>query len=377
MISRTSANKIAVLSLIATAAMLVGTKAMAANSTNVRMEQKSMLELYGKWTLTAPANSSVYTGNSSTAIRDVSVHIDGTYILDIDAPDNAITTVSVYEDGTRKSYDVGTKHSIEMMTASDYRVIIEYAYDGTITVDSQPEGAAFDLVSPYDITFSGVTPAVFHRLPAQYFTVRYRDMDGCRSPKPQKRVTDNTIHFYGNYDCSPIVKEEKKDPFVDTTRGSVDISLTPNQSEIVAGGNVYYTIEVENFSKRSQNDLQVSFQFDEEHMKVLEILPQKGSLINDKTIAWNVDKVLAGKSWKTTFPVHVLGETTQGTILAANSRVSGPEVRKVASVSLQSSTNVGVAILPATGMRFDTLFLLMSVLAAFGLSYTAKKNRTK
>lgn len=147
----------------------------------------------------------------------------------------------------------------------------------------------------------------------------------------------------------------------DDRAGKVTIGLIANQHEVMPGGAVLYTIEVRNHDKRTQDTVDVSFQFDPTIMQIVDVLPRNGTLANDNTALWKIDAVYAGKTWSTSFLVYMRTEVKSGTTTDATVRVSGPQIQ-IANSVLSDTLTVGAAVFPPTGSRFDILFLCISML---------------
>ena len=108
-------------------------------------------------------------------------------------------------------------------------------------------------------------------------------------------------------------------------------------------------------------------------MRIADILPNKGTLVNDHTAAWEVPAIYAERTWSVSFLAYTLPEVKTGTTANATARVSGALI-SVANSTLSDTVTVGIAVLPATGKTLDMLFLLLSTAgAACSVQYALKR----
>jgi len=161
-------------------------------------------------------------------------------------------------------------------------------------------------------------------------------------------------------------------PVEDERAGKVTIGLVSNQREVMPGNAVLYTIEVRNHDRRTQDDVQVSFQFDPAVLQIVDKLPRNGTMVNDRTVLWSMDALYANQTWSTSLLVHMRPEVKPGTVTDVTARVSGPQIQ-VQKSTLSSTVAIGVAVFPPTGGRFDLLFLCVSMLG--GLLLTLSQAR--
>jgi N-acetylneuraminic acid mutarotase len=77
---------------------------------------------------------------------------------------------------------------------------------GTIYVDSTPSGAGFDLTGPASV--SGITPAIFHTMPAGLYKITFKDFPASGYVNPpsqsQELVSGGSILFQATYIHSPL-----------------------------------------------------------------------------------------------------------------------------------------------------------------------------
>ncbi|MDD3896968.1 MAG: hypothetical protein PHU04_03970 [Candidatus Peribacteraceae bacterium] len=150
-------------------------------------------------------------------------------------------------------------------------------------------------------------------------------------------------------------------PAEDERAGKVTIGLVSNQQEVMPGNAVLYTIEVRNHDRRTQDDVQVSFQFDPEVLQIVDKLPRNGTMVNDRTVLWTIDAVYANQTWSTSLLIRMRPEVNFGAVTDVTARVSGPQIQ-VQNSTISSTATIGAAVFPPTGGRFDLLFLCLSAL---------------
>jgi len=148
-------------------------------------------------------------------------------------------------------------------------------------------------------------------------------------------------------------------------QGAVSIRTGAVRSEVIAGEDVYYTIEAWNRDSRTQRDLSVSFTIDGDSLEIVRV-PDGAALVSPRILAWSLGDLFAGRTWKVTFPVRVRAGTPVGETMTVIARISGPGVDGEKSV-LAHETTVGVAVLPATGGTLDIAFVVAAIMASTGL----------
>lgn len=243
-----------------------------------------------------------------------------------------------------------------------------------ITVDSDPSDAPFVLEGPNNVQYyDGVTPRQFTDLPVQRYVVHYGDVPGCITPRPQSRIASSQqpLHFFGRYDCDSVAPSPPVDPEptpVDNLTGRAALKLSPHQMEVMPGGRVRYTLAVHNLSKTTQRNFVVSFQFDEDNMSIVDTLPFNGTVSGNGVVVWEIPVLYAGQTWSVSFPVAIDDDISQGQRLYVSARVSSPDLIADAADQLSTRVMVGTPVIPATGYRFEVLFLLLSTLCAFALA---------
>jgi len=349
------------LMLALTSAGMFASVQVAQAAGTVTIEQKSIIPVMGKWSFFKLGHTTY--PYSKDEVKTVPFTDSTSYVVNVEAPSGAATTISLYQTGEDTVSVTGTRLTAELDTANDYRVVISYRYEGAISVESEPSGAPFVLISPYDVSYSGVTPATFQNLPPRYFKAQFRDIEGCITPKPQERPTEKEIRFFGRYDCNYVKPVKKAPKAVEDTRGSVNILMSARQTEVLAGQNAFITVSVRNLSKRTQHDSTVTMQFDPSAMQIIRTLPNGGTVEGDLAI-WSIPELFAGRTWTAQFPILVKDNVPSGTQMTLSSRVSGPEVYADTSKNLTSQIRVGVAVMPATGGHFALLFLALTALIA-------------
>ena len=347
--------------LALSSATIFATVQAAQAAGTVTIEQKSIIPIMGEWSFFKIGHTT-YPYNKDE-VKTITFTDKASYVIDVEAPNGAYTTINLYQTGEDTISVSDTRMIMELDTINDYRVVITYRYEGAISVESEPSGAPFVLVSPYDVSFSGITPATFQNLPPRYFKAQFRDIEGCITPKPQERSTEKEVQFFGRYDCNPVKNVEPEPVVTEDTRGSVNLSMSARQTEVLAGESAFITVSVRNLSKRTQHDVSVTMQFDPSAMQIVRTLPENGTVEGDLAI-WNIPEIFAGRTWTAEFPILIKNNVPVGTQMTLNSRVSGPEVYAETSRNLTSAVTVGVAVMPATGGHFALLFLALTALTA-------------
>lgn len=357
--------------------MLAAPSALAGS---VTVQQQSSVPLIGAWQLSMP-NSHTVVSHSKEMMRTVDLPRDGKYLLNVTPPEGATTFLTLSNESNRLVEQSGTSLSAVLDANADYRITVRYVFNATITVNSEPQGAPFELTGPpKGIKLTGVTPAVFKNLPPYYYTANYGVVPGCLEPKPQKREVSARQHitFNAEYVCDipAQVVPTGSDPYVevDNPNGKVSVVLTPHQVETLPGESITYTLAVKNHGKRTQHDLNVSFQYDVNAMNIERTLPREGTVIGN-VAQWTVPKLYAGQTWKVDFPVTVRKQTGEGVRIGTSARVSGSEINVVVSDKLSADVTVGTAVIPRTGERSDLAVLIASMTAALILTRMKRHRR--
>lgn len=345
--------------------------AFAASGTTITIEQ-STPSLLGSWVLTKPDGKSI-TGNAST--KTIPEAAAGTYTLTVDPPEGAVTSITLYkQDGTKQSVTAAKATFILLKETTSLRIVINYDYDGKISVGSNPRNATFELKGEPGVRLTGSTPASFDELPPLNYTVFFGEMEGCIPPKPQGRPLEENgeLSFFGTYDCTgPTSGTDKPTPAPKPTSGPSSAPSVPEQhvsiwqaaqkAEILPGGKVMVTIGIRNAGSASVKNLTLSEAFDTKKASVASPVP-KGGKVSGSAVQWMIPELTAGQSWIVDFTLETKTEAKAGDQLTLVASLTGmPDAR-------EATITIGIAALPKTGAAFDALFLMLAGAAALPLT---------
>lgn len=135
---------------------------------------------------------------------------------------------------------------------------------------------------------------------------------------------------------------------------------TADTAEAVHGGNVQYTLSVQNILLKPLENAIITDRFDGSILTVDDA--GGGTVISDGVLQWNIPTLQPGQEWQQSYVLKVTGALPQGTVLNNVATISGPGLdditlqRKVVAVR----TDI-VNHLPSTGAANDLLFLLASM----------------
>ncbi|MDD5041306.1 MAG: hypothetical protein PHX87_03475 [Candidatus Peribacteraceae bacterium] len=344
----------------------------------VTIIQQSPVGMFGDYTITFPLGSQVTINEQE--FKELPVAEIGTYLLHISPPSDAKMTTTVTKNGIDLIATTDRDVRFTLADLDEVTVTIKYRYDGTIIVDSDPEGASFELLGPNNARDTGFSPATYTGMPPGAYRVTFHRRAGCNLVSPiQRSLNANaTLTLFGRFACgvtsssssssSSVTPEE---PIADTNEGRmVRIWVAANQAEALAGSIVRTTITVRNTGTRTIHNVVVSAQIDPATAQFSTPLPFFGT-ITGETAFWEIPQLYSGNSWSVTVPLVLSKTAQQGTRATVTARVSADDLAgNNAGASLVSTTTVGVTGLPVTGMRFDVLFLIMSLLFT---AFIAKK----
>jgi len=368
------------LSVFATLSLFTATQAYAA--ADLTITQKSPVSLFGDWTLNQPSGGQVTVRGGE--IKNFPLAEAGTYGLLITPPADVILSVKVIKNGTQILATTQKNISFDLVDGDTVSVTIAYSYSGTIIVDSDPQGATFELLGPDNMRLTGATPTMYTEFPPAQYRVTFMKQPGCAFSSPIQRSlgANETLTFMGKFVCgvaTPLPVTPTPEPEPTPTDSSADRTLriwaAAQQAEVVPGGIARYTITVKNTGTRTVHDLSVSAQFDPSMLNIDPPLPRFGSL-NGDVASWQVPELFAGKYWSVTFPATVTKNLKQGDRAGITARVSATDTDTTDESLLMARTDVGVVGLPQTGVRFDLLFLAFSVAVTSLLSVLQLKQAT-
>jgi hypothetical protein len=348
------------------ASILLGTVAafsltMPALAADIVIEQVGVRNALGTWTLFGPTGGVTH---GSTTLRTIPLTESGTYTLTVVPPADASVMLELRDASGRPIVNANRPSiTATLLPETSYRFVVEYEYNTTISIRSDPSGAPVDVEDMNGrVVRSGTTPVSFS-MPAGTYTAKYGYMDNCALPKPQRRTAGiyETVEFFGRYLCTvpgrPPVTPPSPPSQPETPRdatGRVSLSLTPHQREVLAGGIVHYTLNVRNQGRTTQHDLVVRFNFNPETM-VLGDTP--GGVVDRDTVTWNIPELFAGQSWNVNVPVQIRSGADTGNRFEVSAVVTGPEINEAISPNLRQTVVVGTPVIPATGLPLDRMFL--------------------
>ncbi|PIR53444.1 hypothetical protein COU76_01355 [Candidatus Peregrinibacteria bacterium CG10_big_fil_rev_8_21_14_0_10_49_10] len=347
----------------------------------ITIDQTSQIEEYGSWLLRTPTG--VVESRKNEQSRSVDAQ-NGTYLLTVQPPDGASTTIRFYDGSTLLNTTEGTQVSFTYNGNGTLRAEISFRYEGIIVVESTPSGASFELRGPQGTRRTGVTPATFTRIPPFYFTVTFTAPLGCQQPKPQSRTLrpNAKLVFHTDFICLGDIKTVQNTPSQENgvpqrtvstpseiriaeeqSRPNVQLSLLLNQEETVPGGTVYVTLGVRNVSKTTLHHVILSQQFDADDVILPDVLPEGGTY-TDNTAVWQIPNILAGQSFTLHIPVHIQKTVPSGATVNLTARVSGENVHAPLGELLSKKAEIAVVALPTAGTGAGALFLLIGAMFA-------------
>lgn len=349
-------------------ALLLSAASTAFAAGTVTITQMSPIGMFGDYTLTYPNGSQVTVNEEES--RVMASAPNGTYLLHITPPVDAKMSTTVEKAGETVLTTVDRDVSF---TVSDDEVAVtmHYRYDGTITVESEPTDASFELLGPNSLRIAGYTPQTYTGMAPGEYRVTFHRRDGCTTLSPIQRSLDAnaTLTVLGKFSCgtassssssSSVAPEE---PIPDTNEGrTVRIWVAAQQAEALPGGTVRTTITVKNTGARTVHNVVVSAQIDPSTAQFGTPLPRFGTVVGE-TAYWEIPQVYSGQSWSVTLPLTLQKNVKQGTKTTVTARVSASDLAEEnGGGSLTASTTLGVTGLPVTGWRFDVLFLIASLI---------------
>ncbi|MFH0851791.1 MAG: hypothetical protein V1876_03510 [Candidatus Peregrinibacteria bacterium] len=353
------------LSSAATALLfLVAAQAHAAGS--VTIIQQSPIGMFGDYTLTFPTGSQVTINEQER--KELPTAGIGMYLLHLSPPSDAKMTTAITKNGVDLIATVDRDVSFTLADLDKITVTIRYRYDGTIVVDSDPQGASFELLGPNNARDTGFSPATYTGMAPGEYRVTFHKRDGCNLVSPVRRSLDAnaTLTFIGNFSCGVVTPPAPppapmEEPMADTNEGrTVRIWVAAHQAEALAGGAVRVTITVRNTGARTIHNVMVSAQIDPAIAQFFSPLPHFGTMTGD-TAFWGIPQIYSGNTWSVTLPLTLSASMQQGDRSTVTARVSASDLAENnAGTTLIATTTIGVTGLPVTGFRADVLFLILS-----------------
>ena len=363
-------------SVVTALLLLVAAQAHAAGS--VTIIQQSPIGMFGDYTITFPIGSQI-TMNEQERKELPSTEI-GTYLLHISPPADAKMTTTVTKNEVDLIATVDRDVSFTLAELDEVTVVIKYRYDGTIVVDSEPQGASFELLGPNGARDTGFTPATYTGMAPGEYRATFHKRAGCNLVSPIQRPlnANATLTLFGRFTCGAASSAassssaEPEEPVADLNEGrSVRIWVAAHQAEALAGGDVRTTITVKNIGNRTIHNVVVSAQIDPQAAQFTTPLPRFGT-VTGETAYWEIPQIYSGNTWSVTLPLSLSETARQGDRSTVTARVSASDLAENnAGSSLVATATIGVTGLPVTGLRFDVLFLILSTVFT---AIIAKKN---
>jgi hypothetical protein len=352
------------LSAFATLSLFTASQAFAAS--DLTITQKSPVGILGDWTLSQPSGGQVTIRGGDT--KNFPLAEAGTYGLLITPPSDVKMSVKIVKNGTEILSTTQKNLTFDLADGDTVAINITYSYNGTIIVNSDPEGATFELLGPNNVRLTGATPATYTGMPPAQYRVTYMKQPDCAFPSPIQRSlgANQTLVFTGDFVCGvpaplPVTPTPEPEAPVDSsTDHTIRIWAAAQQAEVLPGGIARFTVTVKNTGTRTVHALSVSAQFDPAVLTIDSPLPRFGNLSGD-VASWQIPELFAGKYWSVTFPATVTKNLKQGDRAGITARVSASDTDTTDESLLMARTDVGVVGLPQTGMRFDLLFLALSI----------------
>lgn len=377
-------------SLSAGVSLLGAASALAA--TTLTIEQHSPSTSLGEWRLQMPDGSNLPSFRTEQ-LRVISNAPAGTYRITVTPPKKANTTIAFYDSGHLKQ--TADAHQLDFVVGSgSARILISYAYEGIVRIESIPNKATFELAGA-GVRFTGVTPAEFTNLPPVQYTVSFGMKDNCNLPRPPQRYlkANETITIRGEYICgddryattsssnsssatsaasTSSLLASSSSPQTTERTGALALWQSAHQGEVLPGGTIRFTVGVRNQLRTTVEDLMITQQFDP--AQVTPVLPiAMGGEIRGNLIIWEIPRVLAGQSWSTATAFNVHTSLAVGERITLHARASAQDTSKVFVGDLGTATTVGIASLPPTGMASDVLVIGLTLVGAAGLTAFSRR----
>ena len=364
-------------------ALLFSVPAHAAGS--LVITQKSPLEIFGDWTLTQPNGGQVTIRGGET--KSFPLATAGVYVLMVTPPTDAKLAATVTTDGTQTLATVQRNFSFDIADGQNVDILLSYRYDGIVVVDSEPQGASFELLASSSLRLTGVTPATFTGMAPLTYRVTFQQLPDCYILPQQQRTlgANETLSFFGNYTCGAQRSSSSSSASSASTvpgaevpnERTVRIWVAAHQAEVLPGDTARFTITVKNTGDRTVHDLAVSAQFDPRKLAAGATLPRFGTL-DGNVVAWKIPDILAGQYWSVTLPLTVNASLQQGNTATVTARVSASDLTGGTDDQHVATAVVGVmTTMPQTGMRFDVLFLLFAIAWTIVLAGMQRKQTVK
>ncbi|MBM3228030.1 hypothetical protein FJZ27_04200 [Candidatus Peribacteria bacterium] len=330
---------------------------------SITVEQSSATSVYGDWVLSTP-NATTIVSHSREQVRTISSVPHGIYTLRVNAPTGATTTLRLKEGHAVRSATTGTSVTFSLAADASITVQIVFTFQGSVTIESTPSGASFELMGPNGMRITGTTPHVVRELAPYTYLVNFGLREGCTLPRPISRELpeNGEIRFIGEYRCtSPL-------PFSASTSSSssvkpldqVRVIQSLPTTESTPGGQLRLTLGLINTGKSTLHDITFIEQYDPAAVLIAEV--PEGARVEGNQIIWNIPKIYAGQRWSADLRLLLSPSLTPGSTTSLTARASATDLRDQDPSTLSETVQVGAAALPKTGRGLDLLFVGMGML---------------
>lgn len=341
--------------------------ATASAAGSLTIVQESVSPTLGTWTLHMPGPGTAYGGHGERE-RVLQDPPAGSYTLTVFPPQGAETSITVRRSGAPTVTTRSTTASFDVPPGTTARVVITYSYNGVVRVESSIPGSSFVLTAENGFHMTGTAPAVLPNMPPLTYVAHFGLVSGCATPSPVKRSlgTNLDVTFTAQYRCPPptatrtLQQREARSP---ESTGGLRLVHHLSQAEVLPGGMVRVTLGARNMGTTTLRGITIAETFDPQALST-ESIRDGGSSTGNGAIVWNIDRILAGQTWSTTFVVRADTRVPAGTVLTLTARASGDALDATPLSHLAATATLGVVQLPATGMPADAIFLGITGLLA-------------
>lgn len=262
--------------------------------------------------------------------------------------------------------DVTYTATVKNTTGKDEVADVHMSLSHFVTIeDIDPDAYVNnDSITWYNVEFPAGTSKTFvvegrvDRFAAEYYLMTTKLQVGGTTVSDRTSVQTNIDDLIGN---------NQED-------SSVRFSVTPDASEILPGGRIRYTVSVRNADTQSIDGLKATIKFDPSVSMLVNA--GKAEKVNASTIRWNVPKLSAGETWRTTFELALVDGLPLGTLIPLVSTLQGSSIKEITLKNRVSVTSVAlIGDMPATGFPMDTFATF--ALLPFALLATAVQRKVR
>lgn len=353
---------------------------------SITIGQMSRSDVVGEWMLELPGGGNIKSSdtNADKRMHTLKAPALGTYTLIFDPPRGAKTTVDFTRGTDKISSSPDLSLTFTLHAGETLRIIAEYAFEGSIRVQSDPSGVAFVVTGPQDIVLKGKTPAQFSDLPPFTYTAYFTAREGCVIPRPQKREleTPGTLIFNGTYFCTsvkpkedtPVTPASKKEPTRVTKlrmeqAKRLQVMHTISQRETLPGGDIAIILRVQNPSNAVIRNIDIFEHFDPNQLSFRGDLPRSPRKSSGK-LTWTLKDLQPNETWTVTLKAHVNNGLKNGERISLSATAKSTDLIRPAG--MVATVDV-VTELPKTGGAFDQMVLVLGLLGALGLTKVTKR----